>query len=391
MKPTFKRPRWASIRNIAGVASFVVAWFGLMGATPPYPSETVLVLQEGYKQSAVPDLTGAGLLAGLQEKSNLRVLKQLIFSEETFREVDKQTGFIAYFREHGNLFEQWLSRQSDPARQQQLLEHVVDARVDDRAGLLVMTVRAHDPQMAQRFSRSIVAISQRRVNDLAQVAALDQMRFLEGEAKRLLADDQGVQQRLVAFQNKSGLTAAEIGIAPPQVSIGGFGGGAVGGGGAGGATGDPLLAWQQKLGDLKVSRETLKQFLRADAPEIQSLNAEISAVQSQIDQRKNELLARKGAGASGTSVGEARLEFAGLLAEAQLSRELYLGALRSIAQARSDASRTLKRVDLIEAPTLPTEKNRAGGWLDLFGAIAIGVLVRFLVGLTRRYVDSHND
>ena len=47
MKSTFKRPRWASIRNIAGVASFVVVWFTLTGATPPYPSETVLVLQEG--------------------------------------------------------------------------------------------------------------------------------------------------------------------------------------------------------------------------------------------------------------------------------------------------------------------------------------------------------
>lgn len=392
MKSTFKRPRWASIRNIAGVASGLVAWFGLTGASPPYPSETVMVMQEGYKQSAVPDLSGAGLLAGLQEKSNLRVLRQLIFSEETFREADKQTGFVAYFRDQGNLFEQWLARQTDPARQLQLLEHVVDARVDDRAGLLVMTVRAHDPLMAQRLSQSIVTISQRRVNELAQVAALDQMRFLEGEAKRLIAEDQGVQQRLVAFQNKSGLTAAEIGIAAPQVSVGGLGGaGGGGGGGAAGAAADPLLAWQQRVGDLKVSRETLKQFLRADAPEIQSLNAEITAVQSQIDQRKNELLARKGSGAGGTSVGEARLEFAGLLAEAQLSRELYLGALRSIAQARSDASRTLKRVDLVESPTLPTEKNRSGGWLDLFAAIAIGVLVRFLVGLTRRYVDSHND
>lgn len=393
MKSPFKRPRWASLRNIACGVTIIVAYLGLAGVAPPYPSETVMVMQEGYKQAAMPDLAGAGLLAGLQEKSNLRVLKQLIFSDETFKEVDKQTAFVAYFHEHGHLYERWLSAQTDPSRRLQLLEHVVDVRVDDRAGLLVMSVRAHEPAMAQRIARSIVAISQHRVNELAQVAALDQMRFLEGEAKRLLAEDQGVQQRLVAFQNKSGLTAAEIGIAAPQVSVGGLGGAAGGGGGgAGGAAPDPLLAWQQRVGDLKVNRETLKQFLRADAPEIQSLDAEISAVQAQINQRKNELLARKGAGANGgTSVGEARLEFAGLLAEAQLSRELYLGALRSIAQARSDASRTLKRVDLVEAPTLPTETNRAGGWIDLFAAIAIGVLVRILIGLMRRYVDSHND
>ncbi len=392
MKSTLKRPAWASLPNIAFVLAIIVAYLGLAGMAPPYPSETVMVMQEGYKETVMPDLASTGLLAGLTEKSNLRVLKQLIFAGETFQEVDRQTGFVAYFREHGNPFEQWLAGQTDPARRRQLLEHVVDARVDDRAGLLVMTVRAHDPAVAQQISRSIVSISQHRVNELAQLAALDQMGFLEHEAKRLLGADQDVQRRLVEFQNRTGLTAAEIGIAAPQISVGGLGGGAGGGGGgAGGAAPDPLLAWQQRVGDLKVSRQTLKQFLRGDAPEIQSLDAEIAAVQGQIDQRKNELLARKGSGQGGTSVGEARLEFAGLLAEAQLSRELYLGALRSIAQARSDASRTLKRVDLVEAPTLPTESNRAGGWMDLFAAIAIGALVRVLIGLTRRYVDSHND
>lgn len=370
-----KLRKWQQQAAVALVAC--VTYLSLVGLTPAYPSHSVLLLQEGYKTNATPDLT-AGLFAAVTEKSNLRMLRQLIYSEETLRDVDRATGFFAYFADKGNPIERWLAGQSDPDRRGQLYAHVVDVKVDDRSGLVMVDTRAHDADMARRIGDALVKVAQRRVNELAQRVAADQMQYLENEAKRLLQEDRRIQGQVADFQKKSGLTAAEIGI-------GGGGSGPMAAG-AGGPAGDLLVGWQQRRGDLEVKLQSLRQFLRPDAPEIQSLTAELGAVNQQIAVRKDQLISRKD-----NTVGSARAEFATLLTEAELSRELYLGSLRSIAQARADASRTLKRVDLVEAPTTPTAKDRGLQWVSLLSALVIAGLVWKILGLTRRYVNAHND
>ena len=353
---------------VVGVATFLA----LVGLTPAYPSRSVLLLQEGYKTSPGPDIS-AGLFAAVSEKSNLRMLRQLIYADETVRQVDAATGLLSYFANGGNLYERWLAGRDDPDRRQDLFAHIVDVKVDDRSGLLLVEVRAHDADMARRISQQLVVVAQRRVNELAQTVAQDQMQYLEGEAKRLFLDNQRVQRELAAFQNKSGLSAPEIGLAGPSAL-------------GAGVAGDSLVEWQQRRGDLQVKMESLKQFLRADAPEIQALAAELNAVNGQIASRKDQLLSPKS-----NSVGSARAEFSNLLTEAELSRELYLGSLRSIAQARADASRTLKRVDLVQAPTLPSLKDRGLQWSSLFVALLIAVLFWKILGLIERYVNAHID
>jgi capsular polysaccharide transport system permease protein len=355
----------------------VTTYLCLVGLTPAYPSHAVLLLQEGYKTNAVPELT-AGLFAAVSEKSNLRMLRQLIFSDETMREVDARVGFFAYFAKEGNFFERWLAKETDPDRRFTLYNHVLDVKVDDRSGLVMVDTRAHDPAMARRIGDAIVAVAQERVNDLAQRVAADQMEYLEKEAKRLLAEDRRVQAQVADFQRKTGLSAPEIGVA--------VGGGGPTGGGSVSSPGDILNGWIQRRGDLQVKLKSMKQFLKPDAPDLQAVVAELSAVDEQIAARKDELTST-----SGSTIGGARSEFVNLLTEAELSRELYLGALRSIAQARADASRTLKRVDLVQAPTTATVKDRGIQWISLFSAIVISILSWKLMSLARRYVNAHND
>lgn len=369
-----RRWRQAALCVVIGIASYV----GLVGLVPPYASHSVLLLQEGYKTSATPELA-AGLFAAVSEKSNLRMLRQLIYSDETLRDVDVSTGFFAYFAREGNWLERWLAGQTDPDRRAQLFAHVVDVKVDDRSGLLLVDARAHDAAVAQRIADAIVKVAQRRVNELAQRVAADQMQYLESEAKRLLAEDHALQQEVADFQKKTGLSAPEIGI-----SVGG--GGGAGGGSVTGAASDMMVGWLQRRADLQIKLQSMKQFLRPDAPEVQSVGAELAAVEAQIATRKNELISRKD-----TSVGGARAQFVTLLTQAELSRELYLGSLRSIAQARADASRTLKRVDLVQAPTRATAKDRSLLWTSLLASLIIAALTYKLISLARQYVKAHND
>ncbi len=361
--------RWH--RHAAALAAGAVTYFVLMGMLPAYRSHAVLLLQEGYQASPSPNLA-AGLLGAVQEKSNLRMLRQIIYSYETTAQVDSKAGFSKYFAEHGNFYERWLSEQVDPSRRLQLFAHVVDVKVDDRSGLLLVEARAHDGAMARQVLAEVVEVAQSRVNELAQQVARDQMRYLESEARRLAGESQQALHQLSDFQERKGLTAAEISSGAPT--------------GAALAGVDPLIAWQQRHGELQVRIESSRQFLSSESSEVKGLMAELAAVERQIASRKDQLLSR-----DSKRFGDARTEFTTLATEAELKRELYLGALRSIATARADASRTLKRVDLVQAPTAPTQPDRGSQWVSLAVAVFVTAMAWKLWGVIVRYVGAHRD
>ena len=366
--------RWRSL-GICLLAS-VLTYVGLTRLSPPFESRSIVVLQEGFKGGALSgsSLGVAALFADVAGNSNLRMLRQVLQSDDTVKELDAKLGFIAYYAEHGNFYERFLADKDDPARRVALLEHLLQPDIDDRAGLMVLSVRAYDPAYAQNLNRQMVEVAQRRMNELAQLAAREQIQFLERETRRLGDEDAKVQQKLQDYQARSGLTAAEIGVA-------------LGSSGVAAAGPEVLVGWQQKLAELQVKRGALRQFLREDAPEVKALDAEIAAVEGQIAQRKRALLPS----ASGKGLSQARIDFANLMYEAGLSKEMYLGAIRATTQARAEASRTLKRVDMVQAPTLPLRSENGSTLVNLFWAALVGALVWNILGQIKRYVQSHND
>lgn len=372
-----KTLRWRSL-GVCVLAS-VLTYVGLGHLVPPYESQSVILLQDGFKSGSVggQSLNVAALFADIAGNSNLRMLRQVLLSDDTYLELDRSLHLTDYFVEHGNLYERLLADPKDPVRRQALLDHVLRADIDDRAGLMTLNLRAHDPVYAQRLTMQLVLVAQRRMNELAQKAALDQIQFIERETRRLGDDDARAQQKLQDYQARTGLTAAEIGVA-----VGGSGGLQV--------APDILVGWQQKLAELQVRRGSLRQFLREDAPEIQQIDAEIHAVEAQIKERKSKLLPEtRSKGKVGLS--QARIDFANLMYEATLTKELYLGALRLTSQIRAEASRTLKRVDTVQAPTLPVRPDRGSAVLHLLIALIVGGLVWNILGQVKRYVQSHND
>lgn len=380
---TLSHLRWRSLAVCLLAA--VLTYVGLGHLAPPYRAQAVILLQDGYRPGASGGgaaLNVAALFADVAGNNNLRMLRQVLLSDDTVRELDGTLKLIDYFATQGNLYERWLADPQDPDRRVGLLDHVLRADIDDRAGLMTLSVRAHDAAYAQRLATELVAVAQRRMNLLAQKAALDQIQFMERETRRLAEDDARQQRRLQEFQARTGLTAAEIGVS-------------VGGNGAMQVAPEMMVVWQQKLAELQVRRSSLRQFLREDAPEVQQIDAEIRAVEQQIRERRQALLpaedAKPGKPGGKAAVGQARIEFANLMYEATLSKEMYLGALRLTSQVRAEASRTLKRVDTVQAPTLPLRPDRGSVVLHLLAALTVGLLAWTLLGQIKRYVHAHQD
>lgn len=366
--------RWRSLTACALAA--VLTYFGIGRAVPPFASQTVVMLQEGRGIAglAAQGLGVAALFGGVGGGSNLRMLKQVVLSDDTVREVDQELGFIAYFKREGNLYEDFLADPADPERRLALLKHVVDIQIDDRANLMTITARGYEPAFANKLAARLVAVAQQRMNQMAQHTAQDQIQFMEEETRRLARKDADSQHKLQEYQARTGMTAAEIGVA-------------VGSGGLPQVTPEAMLLWQQKLAELQVKRSGLRQFLREDAPEVQLVDAEIKAVQAQIRNRKQELLPK----GDKNNVAQARLEFANLLYEAALNKEMYLGAARATTQARAEAASTLKRVDMVQSPTLPTRPQRGSTLLHIALALLVAGLLWIFIGQIKRYVHSHID
>lgn len=366
--------RWRALTACA--LATVLTYLGLNRAIPPYVSDTVVMLQEGKGVAglAAQSLGVAALFGGIGGGSNLRMLRQVLQSDDTVQQIDRELGFVAYFSEHGNLYERMLADPTDPKRRLQLLQHVVDIQIDDRANLMTISARAYGPVYAQKLARHLVSVAQQRMNLLAQQAAKDQIGFMEEETKRLAQKDAQTQQKLQDYQTKTGLTAAEIGVA-------------VGNSGLPQVAPEAMLIWQQKLAELQVKRSGLRQFLREDAPEVKLIDAEIAAVEAQVRQRKSELIPK----ASAKNIAQARIEFANLLYEAALNKEMYLGAARATTQARAEAASTLKRVDMVQSPTLPTRPQRGPTALHVLVALLMGGLLWVFIGQLNRYVYAHND
>ena len=369
-------PHWRSF--LICLITAALSFFALTRAVPPFSSQTVVMLQEGSGLSAAmanQNMGVSALFGAIGGASNLRVLREILMSDDTIIKLDRKVGFISYFERNGNLYERFLSDAADPDRRSALLSHVGEIKIDDRANVMTITAQAHEAAYAQLMAASLVDIAQRRMNEMAQAAARDQIGFMETETSRLAAADLKAQQKLKEYQSKTGLTAAEIGI-----SVGGSGLPQVGN--------ETMLLWQEKLAELQVKRSGLRQFLKEDAPEVKLVDAEIGAIEKQIRERKERLLPSK---SNDINIAEARIEFANLLYEAALSKEMYMGAMRATTQARAEVAGSLKRVDMVQSPTLPVRPQRGRMIINLMLALLVGSLNWILIRQYKRYVHAHTD
>ena len=80
------------------------------------------------------------------------------------------------------------------------------------------------------------------------------------------------------------------------------------------------------------------------------INAEVQAVQQQLQAERSRLASPKGNGKTLNRIAE---EYDRLLLDAGFQQDVYRTALAALERARIDASRLLKKVSIVQAPTRP--------------------------------------
>lgn len=367
--PLSRRRAWwrrHPLMGLAGVAIVLAAAYWLLVASERYVSEARVVLQRA-------DLAGGqtmdlgNLLSGVNgaSRADQLMLRDHLQSLDVLRKLDAELQLRAHYSGSGD----WLSRMWDDQapieRFQAHFRQRVTVELDEYAGVLVVRAQAYDAATAHAIAAAMVREGERGMNALGHALAQEQVRFLEQQVVSMGERAKAARRAVLEFQNRKGLVS-------PQ------------------ATAENLVAvigrLEAQLVELQTRRAGMLGFLQPNAPQVVELNYQISATERQIEQERARLAAP-----GGKTLNATVEEFQRLQIEAEFAQEVYRTALAGLERGRVEATRTLKKVSVLQSasvPEYPLEPRR------LYNLVVFSLVVLMLAGvlnLVLAIVRDHRD
>lgn len=362
-----KALRRRKIIGIALIASLIAALYWVVIASDRYVSEAHVIIQR-------TDLPGgqtmdfASLFAGVANNSRADqlLLRDHLLSVDMLRKLDEELGLRAHYSDssHDLLSRMWFQDESIEMFHRYFLSRV-QVEFDDYSGLLIIKAQAYDAQMAQRITAALVQEGERFMNQLAHELAQAQVSFLNQQVVQMNERVLQTRSAVLEFQNKKGLVS-------PQ------------------ATTENISAIIARLeaqrSDLQTQRAGLQAYLVPEHPSIVMLNQQIAAVERQINQEQAKLASPAGKTLNSTVEQFQRLEL-----EAAFAQDVYKTALVALEKGRVEATRTIKKVSIMQAPSLPEyplEPLRYyNALIFLLAAMLLAGVAHLLVAIVRDHTD----
>lgn len=358
-----RRHPWLSLSAI--LIALAALYWGLL-ASDRYVSETHLVVDRSELPGA-PSGDLSALFGGSSRSSqDMAILRDHLRSVDMLKKLEAKLKLRAHYSDKSR---DLLSRLWRTDASQEFFHAHYLARtgidIDEQAGVLRIRAQAYDAATAQAIARTLVTEGEDFLNDMAHKLAREQVTFLEQQVSSAAQRALDTRRAMVDYQNRSGLLS-------PQ------------------ATAESLSAIvariEGQLSELKARRGALLGYLSADAPDVAQLNLQIGALEKQLAIEQRRLTSPKG-GTLNRSVEE----FQRLEAEAAFAQEVYKTALAGLERGRVEAVRKLKKVSVLQSPTLaeyPLEPARAYNLL----VFALAVLALSGIGhLLAAIVRDHQD
>ncbi len=355
------------IISAAVIASMLAAIYWLLIASDRYVSEAHVILQR-------TDLSGgqvmdfSNLLGGAVDgsRADQLLLRDYLLSVDMLKKLDTQLHLRSHYSDwhRDPVSRMWSSDESTEWFYRYYLDRV-SVDFDDYTGVLIIKAQGYDPQTAHAIAALMVMEGERFMNQMAHALAQDQVNFLEKQVAQMNLRAMQARQAVLDFQNKKGLVS-------PQ------------------ATAENIVGIIEKLQDqrteLETQRSALAAYLVPNNPDLVQLNQQIAAIENQIKQEKSKLTSPQG-----NTLNRTVEEFQRLETEAKFADDVYKTALVALEKGRFEATRNIKKVSVLQAPTepeYPTEPRRLYNTLVfiLFALLLAGV-AHLLAAIVRDHKD----
>jgi capsular polysaccharide transport system permease protein len=363
--PKFFGRHWLSLATLT--ALLLSLWYWGLVASDRYVSTAHILIQNTGDAAS----TGAGLAAmlggaaaGMPTEQSL--LRDYLLSPDLLKKLDAKLDLRGHYSrpEHDLLSRLW-----DKATTQEQFHYYylnrVSAEMDNYAGVLVVKAQGYDPATAHAIAAFLVAEGERFMDALARGLAQSQVDFLAQETQKMHAAVIASRDALLAFQNKHNL------VSPKAATE---------------ATAATVSRLESQLADLETRRTALLGYLMPGSAGVAELNLQIDALGKQIASEKAKLTSPAGKTLNVTMEAYQRLEM-----DAQFAQDTYHAALSALEKGRIEAARTLKKMSVIQQPSLPeySEEPRRLYNSTVFAALIL--IVAGVVHLLAAIIRDHKD
>jgi capsular polysaccharide transport system permease protein len=351
---------------LAAVILGAILYWGLV-ASDRYVSEAAIII-ERTDMAAGTAMDIGSLITGATggQRSDQLLLRAHLRSIDMLNKIDAQLDLRGHYSDTGR---DPLSRMWGKERNQEIFhEHYLSRtsiELDEYSGVLVIKAQAYDAKMAKAIADLLVVEGERYMNELGHAMARDQVSFLEKQVAEMGAKTLRARQDLLAFQNQKGLLSPQAMAEAKQVTI---------------------SRLEAQATDLKARRASLLGYLSPDAPGVVDLNLQIQATERQIAEEQALLTSPKGKTLNTTVEEFQRLELT-----AKFTQDVYQTALVALERGRLEAARTLKKVSVLQAPSLPQyprEPRRIYNIIvSIIAVLTLAGIIHLLAAIIRDHLD----
>lgn len=372
VKPPLKKNWLAALakRKIASACVLsvaLVAGYWTFVASDRYVSESHVIIQStdlpGGQSMDFSSILGGG---DSGRRAEQLLLRDYLLSVDVLKKLDLKLGLRSHYSsdQHDLISRMW-SKDVSMERFFHYYQSRVSIEYDDYAGVLVIKTQGFDPKMAHDINVELVREGERFMNLMARSLAQEQVIFLEKQVADLGARASEATHAVVEYQNKRGLVSPQA----TTESISGI-----------------VAKLDSQRAELETRRSAALAYLVPTHPDIVQLDQQIAAVNRQLAGEQSRL-----ASSNGKALNSSVEAFQELSMEAEFTQDVYKTALVALEKGRVEASRTIKKVSILQAPTMPEyslEPRR------LYNTLVFTLLVLLLAGmayLIAAIVRDHKD
>lgn len=347
------------------VAIFLASLYWCVLASDRYVSEARVVVNRTDLSNG-QTLDFASLLGGGSGGRDQHLLRDHLLSVDMLNKLDAKLKLRDHFSDSSR---DWFSRLRAPDIEQEWFHEHYLSRVhviyDEVGGVLSIKAQAYTPEMAQAIATMLVDEGELYMNEMAHQLAREQVAFLEKEVAQMGERVLKARRTVVSFQNDKGLISPK-GTAESLSAI--------------------VSRLEAELSELKTRRSAMLGYLSKSAPDIVQIDMQIAANEAQIKQEGERLTSPKG-----KALNRALEQFQRLEVEAEFAQDIYRTALVALEKGRVEATRTLKKLSVIQAPTLPQyplEPRRAYNLaVFIMAALLLVGIAHLIVTIVREHKD----
>lgn len=364
LAPTILRQRTFALAALAILGA--LAYWGIV-ASDRYVSEAVVVIQRtDMTVGSAMDL--GNLLTGATggQRSDQLLLRAHLRSIDMLKKLDEKLDLRGHYSDGSRDLVSRMWRKDED--QERFHEHFLartNIELDEYTGTLNIKAQAYEAKMAKAIADLLVAEGELYMNELGHAMARDQVHFLEKQVVELGDRSLRARRELLAFQNSKGMISPNATAESLQGTINRL---------------------EAQATELKAKRASLHGYLSPTAPAIVDLNLQIQAVERQIAEEQSRLTSPKSKALNATVEEYQRLEMA-----AKFAQDVYQTALVALEKGRLEALRTLKKVSVLQSPSLPEYPREPRRIYNIVVFILAALILAGIVHLLAAIIRDHLD